>query len=220
MNDFYPILISLKHKKVCVIGGGNVAFRKVKNLIPTGAEIHVISPEITQELMDLSNSQKIIYHKKSYEAFDIKDAWLVFAATDKPEINNKILKDAEKQKCFCNVADSPEDCAFIVPSVIKRGDLTLAISTGGNIPALTKKIREKLEIEFPENYGIYIKFLGELRNSLKDKYSPEKRMAISRELAGDEPLDLFLSNDWTGLEKWIMEKIGIDAEKILLLYKK
>jgi len=219
MNDFYPILLSLNNKKVCVIGGGKVSERKVIKLIPTGAEIHVVSPEITQELMDLSDLRKIIYHKKHYEKKDIKEAWLVFAATNNTDVNNKILKDSEREKCFCNVVDSPEECTFIVPSVIKKGDLTIAISTGGNMPAITKKIRERLEIEFPENYGIYLKFLGQLRSFLKDKYPSEKRIEMSRTLAGSELFDFFLAKDWDNMEKFIKTNICEEAIAILSLYK-
>jgi precorrin-2 dehydrogenase/sirohydrochlorin ferrochelatase len=219
MSDFYPILLNLKDKKVCVIGGGRVAERKVKNLISTGGQIHIISPVITRELLDLSDSNSIIWHKKNYETNDINGAWLVFAATNNPEINKKILKDAQTERLFCNVADSPEDCAFIVPSIIKRGELIVSISTGGNIPALTKKIRERLEIEFPDNYGIYIKFLGQIRKFLKDNFPPEKRIEMSRALTDAGLLESFLSKDWENLEKFIKNNICEEAVSILSFYK-
>lgn len=173
-NKYYPIFINLKHKKCIIIGGGHVAERKVKGLIDTGAHIIIVSPYITDELALLAKEGKIIHLKKNYEKNDIKDAFLVIGATDSRNVNEEIRNDCRKHDIPANIVDSPEDCTFTVPSVIKRGPLTITISTDGKSPALSKKIRKEIENIYGEEYGKFAVLLGNLRERIQKEIPEEK----------------------------------------------
>ncbi|MBI3355086.1 MAG: bifunctional precorrin-2 dehydrogenase/sirohydrochlorin ferrochelatase [Nitrospirae bacterium] len=181
---YYPVFLNLKNKKAVVIGGGSVAERKAQTLLSCNADVSIISPKITPRLRRLAKEGKIEYIKKSYEDKDIKDAFIVVAATNDRGINEAIYKTAERYGCLLNIVDKPESSNFIVPSVISRGDLTIAISTGGRSPALSKQIRKELQQIYGREYEIFIKTMGKIRGMLLRSVSSEKaRRRILTKLA-------------------------------------
>src|SRR5206468_9560454 len=133
---FYPVYLSLKNSRVVVIGGGEVAERKVESLLGTGALITVISPETTPRLDALARDGAIQLHRRQYESRDCDRAFLVFSATDDPDISSKVYWDAANAEALVNTADQPELCDFIMPAILRRGDIAIAISTGGTSPGL------------------------------------------------------------------------------------
>src|SRR5262245_9747487 len=139
---FFPVYLNLTGKRVVVIGGGDVAERKVASLSGTGAEITVISPALTQQLLSLANSNALSWHKRSYIRGDCADATLVFSATDDPETSRAVWEEATAAGILVNTADQPSLCDFIMPAIVRRGDLAVAISTGGASPALAATLRE------------------------------------------------------------------------------
>lgn len=176
MTKYYPIFLNLENKEVVVIGGGKVAERKIYTLLECGARVKVISPEVTPRLKDLAEKKEILWENRPYQKGDLEGAYLVIAATNDPETQKAVFSEAEEKKIPCNVVDKPEYCSFIVPSTIKRGDLTIAISTGGASPAVARRIRENLEEYFGKEYEFYLILMKKIREEiLKSNLSQEEK---------------------------------------------
>jgi precorrin-2 dehydrogenase / sirohydrochlorin ferrochelatase len=165
MESYYPIMLKLAGKKVVVVGGGRVAERKISGLIATKANITVIAPEISLELQLFVKTGEIEWLAKIFSDEDIEGAFLVFAATNDRELNQKI-KDATEANSLITIADDPEESDFHVPAKVQRGRLTVAVSTGGASPTLARKIRSQLEQEFDERYEDYLNFLLAARQQI------------------------------------------------------
>lgn len=157
---YYPAFIDLKGKHCIVVGGGKVAERKVAALLRSGAKVTVISPFITGALADHRESKRIKHVKREYRKGDLEDAFIVIAAASDRRVNEEVSLDAP---CLLNVVDAPELANFIVPSVVKRGPLALAVSTSGFSPALAKSIRRELEVFYGKQFGLFVDFLGKQR---------------------------------------------------------
>jgi len=164
---YYPIFLNIRGKKCVVIGGGNVALRKVKMLLDCGANVAVISPRLHQDLERLVEEGAIRWIERKYDPRDLKNMMIAIAATNVQEINERVAQDAKKRKILVNVADDLEQSDYIIPSFFRRGDLTIAISTGGGSPALARKIRTKLEQIFGEEYGLLLSLIEEVRSEIK-----------------------------------------------------
>lgn len=172
MNQYYPIMLNIKNRKCGVVGGGKVAHRKILSLLECGAEVIVVSREIIQDIEILVQKNKIQYIEDNYNFKYISDLYLVYAATDEYYTNVEIYNQCSKNNILVNVVDEPEVCNFIVPSKVKRGDLTIAISTNGKSPMLARKIREDLEKVYDDRYEIFLDVMGNVRkeafNIIKD----------------------------------------------------
>jgi precorrin-2 dehydrogenase / sirohydrochlorin ferrochelatase len=158
LTSNYPIMLRLEGKKIVVVGGGKVAERKVAGLIGTGANIEVVSPNVTAELEKLAFDGKIQWLQKSFSTEDINQAFMIFAVTNDSNINQLIKKAAGAHQLI-TIADDPENSDFHVPAQVKRGRLTIAVSTGGASPILAGKITKQLACEFDEQYEEYVEFL-------------------------------------------------------------
>lgn len=172
---YYPAFLNLTGKKAVVIGGGKVAERKIRSLIRAGASVTVISPVITNNINKLKDKGSLAHMRRRYRKGDLKDAFIAFACTSSAQTNTKIADDAEH---LVNVIDTPDEGNFIVPSNVKRGPLTIAISTEGASPAMSKAIRSELESLYDREFARYLKFLNTMRatalNEIKDKGKREK----------------------------------------------
>jgi precorrin-2 dehydrogenase/sirohydrochlorin ferrochelatase len=165
----YPLMMNIEGKSVAVVGGGKVALRKVRSLLECGAKVTVISPVLELELLELSEDGAIHWIAKLFsdKLFDdIPNLTLVFGTTDDRDVNVNIFRAAVERRVPCNIADVPDLCSFTVPAVVSRGDLTIAISTGGASPALARRTREKLEGCFGSEYIPFTQILGELRQEV------------------------------------------------------
>lgn len=169
MGDYYPIFLNVRGKRCLVVGGGEVALRKVKALLKHGAKVEVVSPNFCPELTKLAEAKKISVLSKEYKSGDLKDAFIVIAATGESDINQKVAGEAKRQKIPVNVVDSRERSDFIVPSYFCRGDLTLAVSTAGRSPALARKVRYRLERNFGEEYASLVGLIEEVRAEIRKK---------------------------------------------------
>ncbi len=166
---YYPIFLDLKGRPVTVIGGGEVALRKVQDLIASGALVTVIAPEAHPELERMASGKaNPIIIRRNYCHGDLDGAALAFSATDDGEINSAVYREAEERRIFINAADDPENCSFIIPSSFSRGDLAVAVSTGGASPAMAAKLRRLLESSLPDDIGDLLEALQEARNLLKN----------------------------------------------------
>jgi siroheme synthase-like protein len=168
-TDYYPIFFNLRGKTGVVVGGGKVAFRKVRRLLGYGADLTVVSPKPCPEIVKLSKDGLIRLIRRDYEARDLKDAMIAIVCTDVKEVNRKVAVQAKKGGVLVNVADDLEPSDFIIPSILRRGNLTIAVSTSGVSPALARKIRAKLENGFGEEYGSLLSIIGKVRSTIREK---------------------------------------------------
>jgi siroheme synthase-like protein len=166
---YYPIFLEMSERRCVVIGGGAVAERRIEGLLAAAARVTVISPAINEGLGRFFAEKRIRFIERAYETGDLGGYDLVFVATDEPEINARICRDARAQGVWINSADDPAHCNFILPAVIRRGDLTVAVSTGGASPAATRAIREELDQYFTGDYAGFVRIAGEVRNELRGR---------------------------------------------------
>ena len=144
MTTFYPVFLNLNGRRCVVVGGGQIAEGKVLKLLDSGAKITVISPDATQGLRNAADRGDVELKLRKYQAGDLEGAFLVIAATNDRPVNQEIFEEAESLGVLLNAVDDPARCSFIAPSIVERGPVTLAISTGGASPALARKLRETL----------------------------------------------------------------------------
>lgn len=183
MSGYYPVNLKIENKKCVVVGGGKVAERKIKLLLEKGALVTVISPKITLLIEKLWRETKISYLAVTYTSSPLKDAFLVIAASNDRTVNSRVAKDANRLGILVNVVDSPAESSFILPAILSRGDLTIAVSTAGKSPALARKIKEDLALIYCEEYGDLIEMIAQARERIKRKYpDPERRQQIWREI--------------------------------------
>ena len=168
-NKYYPLFLNVKGRKCVVAGGGEVALRKVEILLGYGAEVKVISPCVCPELAELCGKNNIQIIARKYQAGDLEGAFVAIAATDDNEINQLVVCEARERSVLINVVDDAEKSDFIVPSYLRRGDIAIAVSTGGKSPALARKLRLRLESEFGDEYALLVNVIGEVRDELKKK---------------------------------------------------
>lgn len=140
MKDYYPIFLDIEGKKCVVIGGGKIAKRKIEGLLRAKGNVVVISPDLDNEL-----KKRVLWIKREYKNGDLNGAFIAIAGTNNKEVNQMVYNEAEEREILVNVVDNPDFCRFIVPSIIKRDNFIIAISSGGKNPSLSKKIRLKLE---------------------------------------------------------------------------
>lgn len=160
---YYPVFLDIRDKKCVVVGGGEVAARKAERLIECGAEVFVISPKLTPELAVLEKKNLICHVASEYTTHFIDGAALVIGATDDEKTNARIANDARVKGIPVNIVDDPQKCDFILPALVQRGDLAIAVGTGGKSPALARHVREELEVIYGREYEILLNILGKLR---------------------------------------------------------
>ncbi len=163
---YYPILVDLEGKTALVVGGGGVAERKVETLMDCGASIRVVSKTLTPKLKEWVSSARIEHGGDAFSTGNLEGVFLVIAATDDQALNHEISYKARERGLLINAVDQPSDCNFIVPSIVKRGDLLISISTSGQSPAMAKKLRKDLEGQFGEEYEVFLRLMGRLRKRI------------------------------------------------------
>ena len=164
---YYPVFWDITGKKCVVIGGGEVAARKVIRLLDCDAKVRVVSPVLAPELDALKKAQRIEHIDDEYAGEYLYGASLVIGATDDEKVNAAISRDAKAQGIPVNIVDDPQKCDFILPSLVERGDLTIACGTGGSSPALARHLREELEGAYGEEYATLLNILGQLRMKME-----------------------------------------------------
>jgi len=164
---YYPIMLNITNKKCLVIGGGNVAYRKILSLLEFGGTVTAIAPKFIKDIWELSKNNRIELIDRKYQKKDVQNYNLVIVATNDKMLNKEISKECIENNIPVNVVDDKELSTFITPSVIRRGDLTISISTNGKSPLLSKRIREMLENVIVEEFGGLISELSSTRDKLK-----------------------------------------------------
>jgi len=169
MPNFYPVFLNLTGRSCVIIGGGQIAEGKITKLLDSGAKIIVISPDATQGIRGYAERGDIEFNLRKYEAGDLQGAFLVIAATNDRVVNQEIFEEAEKLGVLLNAVDDMPRCSFIAPSIVERGSVTIAISTGGASPALARKLRETLTGSHNLDWTEATSALSKARQIIKDK---------------------------------------------------
>jgi len=215
---YYPILVDLSGQKVVVVGGGNVAQRKIESLLQHRAEVCVVARELTPRLRENVEAGKITFLGRKFQKEHLDGAMLVIAATDDTLLNRLVSTSARERGILVNAVDQPADCTFIVPSVLKRGQLLIAVSTSGQSPALARKVREDLENLFGEEYETLLALMGNLRREiLSGGLSQEARKGIFENLVSSDILRMIREKNWEAVGSLLSEALGrpISREEIL-----
>jgi len=194
--SYYPVLLDLSGRKAVVVGGGAVAARKIETLLECGASVHIISRDLAPELQKRLDNGEINLLANEFDERHIEDAFLIIIATDDRAVNQRISETAKRKNILVNAVDQPEECSFIVPSVIRRGDLVIAVSTSGRSPALAKRIREILSVQFGKEYESFLKMMGRIRKELLSMGLPEsERGGIFQELVDSSIIEFLRMQD-------------------------
>jgi len=173
--SYYPLFLDLTEKVCVVVGGGRVAERKTRALLACGARVRVVSPHVCKGIRALHQTQRIKLTERVYKSSDLKEAVLVFAATNDVLTNGRVSQDARERGILVNVADSPDLCDFIVPAIIRRGPIVIAISTSGTLPMLARRLREEIERRLSKDHALYATKVGRLRRLLMEGVGDRKR---------------------------------------------
>jgi precorrin-2 dehydrogenase/sirohydrochlorin ferrochelatase len=207
---YYPAYLDLRERPCLVIGGGAVAERKAIALLEAGASVTIISPALTPKLHELSESGKITHLQKQYEEKDLSGEFLVIAATDSAEVNTLVASACRKKHVLVNVAVPPEESTFIVPSVVERGDLLIAISTSGASPALARKIRQDIEQRYGTEYEIFLEKLSAIRKRALEEIPDEgKRRQVFQAIVDSDVIDLIRQGKAHAAELRMAEIAGL-----------
>ncbi len=192
---YYPINLDIKNRNCLVVGGGAVGTRKVNTLLECGARVIVVSPNPTRQLTKLATAGAITLTQRAYRSTDLNGTFLVIGATDDENLNQQISNDAAQTNTLCNIADRPEACNFILPSIVRRGDLVITISTSGKSPALAKRLRQKLETQFGKEYTEFLLLMGAIRKKLLSQaHEPEAYKGLFNKLIDSNLIQLMQSS--------------------------
>lgn len=206
---YYPVFLRLGGERCVVIGGGDVAERKVASLLEAGAKVTVVSPTLTAGLAELVASGAVAHRRRAYRDGDLAGARLAYAATGDAALHAELARAAAAAAVLLNVADRPQWCSFIVPSVLRRGDLTVAVSTGGGSPALARRAREELEAMLGPEWERALDILARLRRHLRASDLPSgERQRILRGLVASDLLARLRQPDRPAVDRLLAEHAG------------
>jgi precorrin-2 dehydrogenase/sirohydrochlorin ferrochelatase len=183
--SLFPLFLKLEGRRCLVVGAGNVAESKIRSLLDSGANVRVIAPQANSAVEEWARAGVITWEERSFDAADLDGTILVIAATSSGAVNGTVFREAQQRNILCNAVDDPEHCDFYYGAVVRRGQLQLAISTGGQSPALAQRIRRELEAQFGPEYAGWVEELGQIREKLfASDIDPESRRQMLHELAG------------------------------------
>ncbi|HET8826506.1 MAG TPA: bifunctional precorrin-2 dehydrogenase/sirohydrochlorin ferrochelatase [Terriglobales bacterium] len=190
----FPILLKLESRPCLVVGAGTVAEGKIQGLLAERASVKVVAPEATSQVRLWASAGLIEWYQREFESADLEGKFLVIVATSSRDVNTRVFTEAHAQGILCNAVDDPPNCDFYYPAVVRRGDLQIAISTGGHSPALAQRIRQELEQQFGPEYESWLVELGKQREELAaSDLDPEVRKRILHELASRASFDAQLA---------------------------
>ncbi|HEX3031194.1 MAG TPA: bifunctional precorrin-2 dehydrogenase/sirohydrochlorin ferrochelatase [Bacillota bacterium] len=214
MGHGYPVFLNLTGQSCVVIGGGFVAERKVRSLLESGACVTVVAPQATPWLTEACQHKKVRLITRAFQPEDIDRPFLVVAATDDLETNRQVADYCLNHGVLVNVADDPEKSSFIVPAVVRRGPLAIAVSTDGNSPYLARKIRQHLEEEFGPEYEEFLRLMGSLRKEIiASVENIEDRQQVIRKLVDSDILQLIGRGDSETVKERINYVLGSSGIK-------
>lgn len=166
---YYPVFLDVQGKPVVVVGGGHVALQKIGNLVESGAQVTLVSPELIPELQQYADEGKVMHIKREYEQGDMEGYFLAFVATDDGKINKVVADEARSRGVWVNAVDDVPNCDFIMPGIVQKGELIIAISTSGLSPAMARKVREDVTEFLGEEDAALLDLAAEVRKELNEK---------------------------------------------------
>jgi precorrin-2 dehydrogenase/sirohydrochlorin ferrochelatase len=189
----FPMYLKLTGRRCLVVGGGSISEGKVAGLIHAGAKVDVVAPRATAQIKKWQKQRKLSWHRRKFRPSDLRGALLVVAATDSPEVHKQIFREATARHVLCNIVDVPPLCDFYYPAVLRRGDLQIAISTGGSSPSLAKRLRKEMESAFGPEYEAWLRTLSKQRRKILRKSMPlSERMDVLKQQASAAAFAKFL----------------------------
>ena len=207
----FPIFLQMTGRRCLVIGGGAVAERKIAGLLEAGAMVSVISPDIIESIARWSKQNSINFIARRYRLGDLAGYELVFVATDDAEVNAAAFNEGRERGVWVNAADDPAHCDFLLPSLLRRGDLTVAVSSGGNSPALARTIREELEFYFTGEYELLTKLAAEVRDELQRRSITVPFETWRKALSGDVR-QVLMRGDLTRARAVLLKDLAVSLE--------
>jgi precorrin-2 dehydrogenase/sirohydrochlorin ferrochelatase len=205
---------------VVVVGGGEVALRKVKGLLAAQARIRLICPHLEGDLREFARSGCIDWLPRGYAEGDLKGAFMAFAATDDRQVQVRIEREALRQGILLNSADDPAGCDFHIPAHFRRGRMMITVSTGGGSPAFAKMVRERLEREIAPQYGAVVELLARVRERLVDDGRQNDSAAngeIFRRLLQQGIVELVLANNWFEVQMLLLRELPESVDAVALV---
>jgi len=210
---YYPLYLNIVNKRCTVVGGGEVAARKVERLLRCGARVTVIGRELSPALDALKKNGRVEHIESDYRKEHLEGAFLVIGATDNPEVNERIYWDSREKGVLVNIVDDPGLCDFILPSLMERGDLSIAVSTGGKSPALARKIRQELERIYGPEYEVLIRIMGVLRERVLYRRGPsEANRQVFEAVLDSDVLDEIRKKDWKAVKERVRDLTGEEID--------
>jgi precorrin-2 dehydrogenase / sirohydrochlorin ferrochelatase len=189
----FPLFLKLKRRKCLMVGAGEIGESKIAGLLEAHADVHVVAPSATKRVKDWSREGRVRWSRREFRESDLEGCLLVVAATSSSELHKKISQLALRRGVLCNVVDVPDLCDFYYPAVVRRGALQIAVSTGGESPALAQRLRKKLEKEFGPEYEAWLQELGRSRRKLSaSSRDMSVRKAKLHSMASEESFRAFL----------------------------
>ncbi|MEW5762307.1 MAG: bifunctional precorrin-2 dehydrogenase/sirohydrochlorin ferrochelatase [Bacillota bacterium] len=209
MAKIYPVCLRLEDRLCVVVGGGAVAERKVLGLLEASARVRVVSPVLTRRLAELAAKGVIEHVGRPYRPGDVAGAFVVISATDEPEVNALVAEECASRGIPVNVVDEPALSSFFVPAVVRRGDLVIAVSTGGRSPLAARRIKEELAAAFGPAWAEYLVLAGERREEiLREVEDPAVRERLLDALAGPEVFAAVRDGDLNRVKELIGRAAG------------
>ena len=207
---YYPVHLSLQGRRCVVIGGGAIAAGKVEGLLEAEADVKVVSPWLVSELQKLVEEGRIVHIARPYQDGDLAGAFLAISATDDGAVNEQVWREAAARRLLVNVVDDVLQCTFIAPAIVRRGDLTVTISTAGKAPALAVRLRQWLERTIGAEYARFLELAGMVRAPLAARSADlEQRKEIWYRLVDSDVIDLLRQQDEAGAHRRITEITGV-----------
>jgi precorrin-2 dehydrogenase/sirohydrochlorin ferrochelatase len=194
VTNLFPMFVKLAGRQVLVVGAGKIGEPKIGGLLETGARIRVVSLDATPTVRQWAREGKLELELRAFSADDLAGAFLAVVATNSRTLNERVYHEAQGRGVLCNVVDVPDLCDFFYPAVVRRGDLQIAVSTGGKSPSLAQKIRQQLEKQFGPGYAAWVGELGETRKLiLASDLDQQRKLELLHSLASREALEAALA---------------------------
>lgn len=210
---YYPVCLDISGRKCVVVGGGDVAERKVRRLLDCGARVVVVSPALAEGLEGLKTCNEIEHIHADYESHFLEGAFLVVGATDDRNIHKRIFSETRGKGILVNIVDDPSLCDFILPSLMSRGDLLISVATGGKSPALSKKLREELEDLYGPEYGVLLMIMGKVREKiLAQGKARTKSRGVFESILDSDIIEHIRKSEWEKARKIVRELAGVDID--------
>ena len=206
----YPVCLNISDKLCVVIGGGRVAERKIRGMLAGAGRVRVVSPALTTTLHDLVGHNAIEWREKPYSITDLEGAFLVFAATNTPQVQEVVLRDAHAAGLLVNIADNPAACDFQVPATIRRGDLILSVATKGKSPAVAAMVKRRLEHDFGEEYAHLTVLASALRDHIlaENALSHEEKKILFQKILHEDLVDWLRDRRWDRIQQHLQTVFG------------